>query len=672
MSPVGRFGGGSRLANSSRTALAEWSGSLGAIYWHFSPSTVQTDHSAAATNSLVKTAVYGLSGMLSSRKSPIFAIREFPNVTPCPFWSGPDLRGLPESKPMKITPPPPTAGPATLQTVLDRLAGNAGLPDSRRRDLRSAILSFAKLRGQPPAAIPLNLAEIRQTLNRRVPTRAQISRKRWANLRSDLARAIDASSMLPMLRTADLEIDAVWTRLLAPADHRIRYGLSRFVRWASLRRVAPESVDAGTIDRFITELNATTLIRNIRDLGRMVAKAWNALVEMPQGAGLRLVTVPTNRPAPTRIPWRQVPSSFQEDVKQYLTWASVPDPLAEGARARALAPLSLRLQQTHIHSAASAAAAAGIPLDQIISLARLVEPEAFRALLRHRWQQDGSKLSAYTHGVAVTLIAIASDWVKASPDVIATLKTLRSKLGTLPIGLTEKNQALLRKFDDPRLLAALLDLPDELWRAARRNLTTSRWPFIELQTALAIDILLHVPMRMQNLTSLEFNVHLHWPQGRRKPALLTLRGAETKNNEPLEFEIPTALAERLQVYRNEIAPTVTGERPDRVFVKFGGTPRTQAAISVAIEKTLLKHLGLEMTCHQFRHLAAKIILDANPGAFELVRQLLGHKNLKTTIKFYAGVNTLRAGRAHAELLQKIRQTKFGRSRQLPTPRWRAE
>ena len=163
-------------------------------------------------------------------------------------------------------------------------------------------------------------------------------------------------------------------------------------------------------------------------------------------------------------------------------------------------------------------------------------------------------MSAYTHGVAVTLIAIASDWVKASPDVIATLKTLRSKLGTLPIGLTEKNQALLRKFDDPRLLAALLDLPDKLWRAARRNLTTSRWPFIELQTALAIDILLHVPMRMQNLTSLEFNVHLHWPQGRRKPALLTLRGAETKNNEPLEFEIPTVLAERLQVYRNEIAP----------------------------------------------------------------------------------------------------------------------
>jgi hypothetical protein len=68
--------------------------------------------------------------------------------------------------------------------------------------LRSAVLSYAKLKGQPPAAIALDLAAIRQTLNRMVPARAQVSRKRWANLRSDLARAIEASGMLPMLRTA--------------------------------------------------------------------------------------------------------------------------------------------------------------------------------------------------------------------------------------------------------------------------------------------------------------------------------------------------------------------------------------------------------------------------------------------------------------------------------------
>ena len=152
---------------------------------------------------------------------------------------------------------------------------------------------------------------------------------------------------------------------------------------------------------------------------------------------------------------------------------------------------------------------------------------------------------------------------------------------------------------------------------------------------------------------MNFEQHLHWPQGRRKPALLTFNGDETKNDVPLEFEIPTALADRLQVYRNEIAPAVIGKRPDAVFVTLTGKPRTQAAIKVAIQKTVLRHLGVKITPHQFRHLAAKIILDANPGAYELVRQLLGHKNLKTTTNFYAGIDTRRAGRAHADLIMKL-------------------
>jgi Phage integrase family len=298
----------------------------------------------------------------------------------------------------------------------------------------------------------------------------------------------------------------------------------------------------------------------------------------------------------------------------------------------------------------------------------LVERETFRAALRHLWQQDGGKLTAFTHGVAVTLIAIASEWVKAPADTIATLKTLRGKLGTLPSGLTDKNQALLRRFDDPRLLSALIGLPDRMWHAARRKLATSRWPFIDLQSALAIDVLLHAPLRMQNLASLTFDANLHWSQGRRKPALVTIRGDETKNDVPLEFEIPTVLADRLQAYRNEIAPAVIGERPNAVFVTFTGKPRTAAAIKVAIERTVLRYLGVKITPHQFRHLAAKISLDANPGAYELVRQLLGHKNLKSTTNSYAGIDTRRAGRAHADLIMKIRETNSGQGRRRRKPR----
>lgn len=220
----------------------------------------------------------------------------------------------------------------------------------------------------------------------------------------------------------------------------------------------------------------------------------------------------------------------------------------------------------------------------------------------------------------------------------------------------------LQPEDDPRLLDAFSELPDKLWRLGRRDLATSRRPFIDLQSALAIDLSLHVPLRMENLSALNFEKHLHWPQGRGKPARIVFNGADIKNRVPLEFEISTVLAERLQIYRNEIAPMVTGKRPDAVFVTWTGEPRTQSAITVAIEKAVLRNLGVKLTPHQFRHLAAKIRLDADPGTFELVRQLLGHKNITTTTNFYSGIDTLRAGRAHADLIMKLLKSGMNRRR----------
>ena len=121
--------------------------------------------------------------------------------------------------------------------------------------------------------------------------------------------------------------------------------------------------------------------------------------------------------------------------------------------------------------AAHAAVAAGISLDRLTSLASLVELDTFRALLRYRWQADGKKLSSYTHNLAVALTVIADEWVQLPVDKIAKLKTFRAQLGAPPTGLTEKNKALLRNFDDPRLLSAMLNLPDRLWQNARRGLT---------------------------------------------------------------------------------------------------------------------------------------------------------------------------------------------------------
>src|SRR5712671_3044759 len=124
-------------------------------------------------------------------------------------------RGDPD---MKTERPPVTGTVVTLQDVLDRLAQVDGLSDARRRDLRSAVKCFAKLAGVPPGAIPLDLATIRQTLDGMVPAQAKVSAKRWANRRSDLAAALAACGLMPMLKTARVKLDPAWEDVLGPVS----------------------------------------------------------------------------------------------------------------------------------------------------------------------------------------------------------------------------------------------------------------------------------------------------------------------------------------------------------------------------------------------------------------------------------------------------------------------
>jgi integrase len=427
-----------------------------------------------------------------------------------------------------------------------------------------------------------------------------------------------------------------------------------------VREVSPADVDDAVLERFFAELEVASLVRNLKFQRRKVAVVWNKLVALTPEQNLTPVKVPSNRQS-HRIPWSQFPASFTKDADDYLLWCSVPDPLDDEARARALAPKTLRLRRHHIHLAASAAHKAGIDIAQLTSLSRLIEPDTFQSILRHEWNKKG-RPSPYLGYVANTLILMASEWAKVSADQLAALKKLRKKLGSSPSGLTEKNRSLLRKFDDPRLLEALISIPDRLWQAAIRKLSSSKWAFVDLQTALALDILLHAPLRIENLGALKFDEHLHWPRGRGKPALIVIRGDETKNEEPLEFELPTALSDRLYTYRHEIAAGIIGRRPDVLFISNKGVPRGLATLRAVIQKTIRERLGVHITPHQFRHLAAKIHLDSQPGAYELVRQLLGHKRLTTTTSFYAGPDTRRAGRAHADLIRKLRTPTIERLR----------
>ena len=54
---------------------------------------------------------------------------------------------------------------------------------------------------------------------------------------------------------------------------------------------------------------------------------------------------------------------------------------------------------------------------------------------------------------------------------------------------------------------------------------------------------------------------------------------------------------------------------------------------------------MRVRAHQFRHLAGFLYLQHNPGGHEVVRRLLGHESIETTLTFYAGMEVAHGGRA---------------------------
>jgi integrase len=217
--------------------------------------------------------------------------------------------------------------------------------------------------------------------------------------------------------------------------------------------------------------------------------------------------------------------------------------------------------------------------------------------------------------------------------------------------MTDHNRSLLRQFDDPKVKLRLLQLPARLWREARLDPNPTLRTLAKAQAAIAISMLTYAPVRLQNLTALEFDRHLVLREGKNAISTCEFPEDEVKNKEPLAFDIPAQIANMLIEYREKFAPKIVGHRPSFVFINKDGSRKNEASVRALIQRNLSRHAGIEFHPHAFRHLVGKLILDSKPGNYETVRQLLGHRKMETTVAFYTGTDTQRAGRYHAQLLE---------------------
>ena len=467
----------------------------------------------------------------------------------------------------------------SLTDILALLAKSTALSSTRKRDLRSAITRFAKLVGSSPDQLPADIARLTPLLSSIHPAQVGISVRTLQNIKSNLLAALHHTRTFHRPKRNHEKLSTDWQHLysLLP-DKRFHSGLSRFVHFLSARGIAPCEVNDDTISTFIKSLAEDCFIpvKKRNDIHRRTTRLWNQASELVADWPDQILAVPDYRQPRTTRALTDFPGSFQTEVAHYLDWLIDKDPFAKSRPPRKCRPSTIQLRKSQIQLAASALILRGQSLSAIHSLSDLVSIEATKNILRY--YLDGKDDStSFIFGMAISLLSIAEHWVCVPDKQLAELKTIKRQLGNQPSGLTDKNRHTLRQFEDDHNRRLLLCLPRQLEKKAK---TQSRAKAaISVQLAVAIEILLMAPIRMVNLISLQFEQNLVRPGGQKSDYHLVLPGRDTKNAEPIEFQLPEHLTQLIDRYRTDHLPLLNTEPNTYLFPNKGSSHKLQATLS---------------------------------------------------------------------------------------------
>lgn len=555
----------------------------------------------------------------------------------------------------------------TLEDVLGAVQ-KADLLPFQSRDMTSAIKRICEMAAVAPATLPAKAPAVRAILAKIRPAAHGVSSKTWCNLLSRFRAALRLAGVIEPALLGSAMQHLAWMPLVQAIakDKRLSWGLASFFNWCANQAIAPAEVVDAVVQRFHIWLENRTLCPKPRDVVRRVPHLWNEASEKIEVWPKTKLTTLSFKSPPKRLQWNELSESFRHDTEAYLAMRAEPDLFDERPNAPRgpLALSTLRQQREHLRLAASVLVESGEAVEDIKSLADLVEPERFKTILRHYLGADGQP-NAFVVCLAKTLIQVAYYHVGADPEHIAKLKFLASKLPPIPFELTAKNSALLRQFESEGLRAKLLFLPEQLIAEVTKALETGgRVDFVKAQVAIAIDFQLAVPLRPQNLSRLNWRLHFSEPDGPKGRLLLCIPKHETKSGkQDFIAEVPDHVARRLHWYRHHILPRLNADPNGNLFVTKTGQLKGQRTITKQIVKAIERYLGVHMPVHTFRHFCGTSYLDENPDDIETPRALLGHAWSKTTL-IYVGSSSRRASQAYNRFVfEKRNALKLKRKRQ---------
>ena len=505
------------------------------------------------------------------------------------------------------------------------IAAAEELPEEKRRHWATSLRQVAKALDRPLEVIPARYSAVRADLINLHEVPAGLTAKTLQNHKSNTKSALLYLAREKGVPEYGAPLMEEWQALKAKIEGSlVRHRLSSLMRFCSANGIKPGEVTESVVERFIDYRSrcgkpADTAFR------RLMARAWNANVGMIRGwPDVTLVEPPVK--STVEIAWSAFPEGLRQDVDSYLEGLTKVRRNRKGHRVRPLKAVTLRTRRAELQGAARMAVKAGVPVENLNSLAALLAPEVAEQVLEAYCTKNGEKPKLYTIDLAGRFLSIARETKCLNEADCERLNEMREVLDEeRPEGFTEKNATLIRQILAPNIWDLVVNLPFRMMAEARRD--RARAPVqsaVKAQIAVAIALLTIVPVRIKNLTEIRLGLNLSKPGGPGSDYWLNFPDYDVKNRMKLEYALDEYITPLIDEYIHDFWPTLLrGRKEDYLFPGLRSGAKGKVSFSGQITKRVLKLTGLRITSHQFRHAAGAIILQEQPGNYELVRQISG-------------------------------------------------
>lgn len=388
-----------------------------------------------------------------------------------------------------------------------------------------------------------------------------------------------------------------------------------------------------------------------RQTNRDSAHAWNRLADSVPGWPQTRLVPPTSRRAILRF--EDLPEEFRHDCEAYLgsrAEAGEEDLFSDTA-AEPWAAATVKDRRGKLCQLALRYTETGGRLSELKSLSDLFNNGHHKRILRQIAIKAGGQKNGHAANLAHNMLVIAKHYVGAPQEVIDAIRNAKNKLRPGKIGMTIKNKARLRALIQDKDLPRLLKLPSDFIKTldtSRPTLTDA----VKVQSALAIQIVLLAPMRAKNLAALDIDEHFDFVNATQ--CHVEIKGDQVKNDADLSYVLGERFMRLYRLYADIYLPLLrNGSNTSALFISRNGKIKSPAALGTQVQAFIKMQTGLYVNIHLFRHLTGYIFLLHNPGQHENVRQLLAHKDIRTTTNFYLGLEDEAVFKSYGVIIERL-------------------